>query len=43
MRVQAERFHLNGHIIGFRQQTRMLESPYKTSSSTPAVKGLKRC
>ena len=41
VKVQAERFHLNGHIIGFRPQTQKLESPYKTPSSTPAVKGLK--
>ena len=34
-------FHLNGHIIGFRPQTQKLESPYKTASSTLAVKGLK--
>ena len=36
----AESFHLNGHIIGFRPQTKKLESPYKTPSSTLAVKGL---
>ena len=42
MKVQAESFHLNGHIIGFRPQTQKLESPYKTPPSTPAVKGL-RC
>ena len=40
MKVQAESFHLNGHIIGFRLQTQKLESPYKTPSSTLAVKGL---
>ena len=40
MKVQAESFHLNGHIIGFRPQTQKLESPYKTPSSTMAVKGL---
>jgi len=39
--VQAERGHLNGHIIGFRPQTQKLESPYKTPSNTLAVKGLK--
>ena len=39
MKVQAESFHLNGHIIGFRLQTQKLESPYKTPSSTLAVKG----
>ena len=38
--VQAESFHLNGHIIGFRPQTQKLESPYKTPSNTLAVKGL---
>ena len=41
VKVQAESFHLNGHIIGFRPQTQTLESPYKTPSSTLAVKGLK--
>ena len=41
MTVQAESFHLNGHIIGFRPQTQKLESPYKTPSNTLAVKGLK--
>ena len=40
MQVQAESFHLNGHIIRFRPQTQKLESPYKTPSSIPAVKGL---
>ena len=39
--VQAESFHLNGHIIGSGLQTRKLESPYKTPSSPPAEKGLK--
>ena len=39
-KVQAESFHLNGHIIGFRPQTQKLESPYKTLSKTLAVKGL---
>ena len=34
IKVQAESFHLNGHIIGFRLQ---LDSPYKTPSNTPAV------
>ena len=38
IKVQAESFHLNGHIIGFRLQ---LDSPYKTPSNTPAVKGLR--
>ena len=41
VKVQAESFHLNGHITGFRPQTQKLESPYKTPSSTLAVKGLK--
>ena len=41
MKVQAESFHLNGHITGFRLQTQKLESPYKTPSSTLAVKGLR--
>ena len=41
MKVQVERFHLTGHIIGFHPQTQKLESPYKTPSSTLAVKGLK--
>ena len=40
VKVQAESFHLNGHIIGFRPQTQKLESPYKTVSNTLAVKGL---
>ena len=40
MKVQAESFHLNGHIIGFHPQTQKLESPYKTLSNTLAVKGL---
>ena len=40
MKVQAESFHLNGHIIGFRAQTQKLESPYKTLSNTLAMKGL---
>ena len=40
MKVLAESFHLNGHIIGFRPQTQKLESPYKTLSNTLAVKGL---
>jgi len=31
---------LNGHIVGFRLQTQKLESPYKTPSSSLAVKGL---
>ena len=41
MKVQAESFHLNGHVIGFCLQTEKLESPYKTPSSTLAVKGLR--
>ena len=41
MKVQAESFHLNGHIIGFRLQTQKLDSPYKTPSNTSAVKGLR--
>ena len=40
MKVQVERFHLNGHTIGFRPQTQMLEPPYKTPVFTLAVKGL---
>ena len=40
MKVQAEGFHLNDHIIGFRPQTQKLESPYKTPSNTLAVEGL---
>ena len=40
MKVQAESFHLNGHMIGFRPQTQKLESPYKTPPNTLAVKGL---
>ena len=41
MKVQAESFHLNGHIIGFHPQTQKLETPYKTPSTTLAVKGLR--
>ena len=41
VKVQAESFHLNGHIIGFRLQTEKLESPYKTPSSSLAVKRLR--
>ena len=40
MKVQAESFHLNGRIIGFRLQTQKLDSPQKTPSNTLAVKGL---
>ena len=40
-KLKAESFHLNGHIIGFRPQTQKLETPYKTLSSTLAVKELK--
>ena len=43
MKEQAKSFHLNGHIIGFGPQTQKLESPYKTSSNTLAVKGLNPC
>ena len=32
---------MNGHITGFRSQTQKLETPYKTPSSTLAVKELK--
>ena len=39
--VQAESFHLNGHIIGFGPHTQKLESPYKTPLNTLKVKGLK--
>ena len=42
MKVQAESFHLNGHIIGFRPHTQKLELPHKTLSNTLAVKGLKK-
>ena len=41
MKVEAESFHLNGHIIGFRLQSQKLDSPYKTQSNTLAVKGLR--
>ena len=37
MKVQAESFHLNGHIVGFRSQTRKFKLPYKTPSNTLAV------
>ena len=40
VKVQVESSHMNGHIVGFRPQTQKLESPYKTPSSTLAVKGL---
>ena len=40
MTVQAESFHVNGHIIGFRPQIQKLESRYKTSPSTLTLKGL---
>ena len=42
VKVQAESFHLNGHIIGFHPQTQKLESPYKTLSNTLAVKELNK-
>ena len=42
MTVQAESFHLNGHIRGFRPQTQKLASCYKTPPSNLAVKGLRR-
>ena len=42
MQVEAESFHLNGHIIRFRPQTQKLESPYKTLSHTLSVKGLRK-
>ena len=41
MKVKAESFLLNGHIIGIRPQTQKLELPHKTISNTLAVKGLK--
>ena len=41
MKVQAESFHLNGHIIGFRPQTQKLEPPYTAPPFTLAVKGLR--
>ena len=31
MKVQVERFHLNGHIIEFRPKTQKLELPHKNS------------
>ena len=40
MKVQAKRFHLNGHIIGFHLQTKKLESPNKIPSNTLPVKEL---
>ena len=39
VKVQAGSFHLNGRIVGFRPQTQTLQSPFKTPSSTLAVKG----
>ena len=41
VKVQAESFHLNGHIAGFRPNTQKLESPYRPPSNTLAVKGIK--
>ena len=41
VKVQAESFHLSGHIMGFHPQTQKVESPYKTPSNTLAVHGLK--
>ena len=38
VKVQAGSFHLNGRIVGFRPQTQKLQSPFKTPSSTLAVK-----
>ena len=38
MNVQAESFHLNGHIIGFRPQTQKLDA--LQNSIKHAVKGL---
>ena len=40
MKALLKRFHLNGHIIRFHLQTSELKSPYKTPSSTLAVKEL---
>jgi len=40
MTVQAESFHLNGQIRGFRPQTQKLASSYQTPLFTLAVKGL---
>ena len=38
MKVQVERFHWNGHSIGFCSRTQKLESPYKTPLFTLVVK-----
>ena len=38
--MQAERFHLNGHIIGFCPQTQKLELPQGTPTFTLTVTGL---
>ena len=40
VKVQAESFHLNGHIVGLRPQTQKFQSPFKSPSSTLAAKGL---
>ena len=40
VKVQVERFHWNGHSIGFCPRTQKLVSPYKTPLFTLAVKGL---
>ena len=41
MKVLEKRFHLNGHISGFRPQIHKLEPGYETPSFILAVKGLK--
>lgn len=40
VKVEVERFHWNGHSIGFCPRTQKLETPYKTPLFTLAVKGL---
>ena len=39
MQVQAERFHLNGHIIGYGSHTQKVESPYKHQQALWQWKG----
>ena len=41
MKVQAESFHLNGHIIGFRSLDSKVRVTLQPPSNTLAVKGLR--
>ena len=42
VKVLPESFHLNGHTIGFRSQTKKIEPPYKTPSFTLGAMKLRR-